>query len=494
MPTMDSINPKGSGDKVRLDDLVDIYKWPKRKFKTFRLLPNELLPVKQHWVNIIAGKDKREVSIPKFCVSFDPKTEEDKEGVECPYCKLAGQRTDYFYLVNAISREAQEDKPGKTAKLTKSERETGFKDPESEAWTPVVVLRVKNSLAKKIKGLKELNKHKVKGATKLFTVTDEKYGADINIKFDPDAAGTDMYQAQLADKTALTEEEKAYLVWDLTEELIVKAGRESLKEAKKEIARMEIVDAEETEDDEDDDKPAKGKKKPVKGKKSSKDDEDEDELDEDDDDIDLDDDEPKSKSKKKPAAKGKKSSKDDDDDDEDEDELDDDDDSSDDEDDEDADDEPKSKKGKKVVKKPVKGKKAAKDEEDEDDEDDEELDDELDEDDDDDSDDDSDDSDDEEDDDKPAKGKKKVVKKPVKKSKKSASDDDDDDEEDDDSDDEDDDSDEDEDLDDDEEDDEEDDDPPPKKKASSKKPVKKAAPTKSSKKPAAKGKSRKDMF
>ena len=289
-----SAKPKIGKDSTRIEDLLDMQQFPKKKWLQVRILPRDILPVKMHWINIIAGKDRREVNIPKVCVAFDPATEADKKGKACPYCELAGKRDQQFYLVNVIVRSLQEDKPSKAAKATKEEKASGYKDKDSESWTPVRVLRVTGSLMQKLQELGELNKVKNKktGKAEAFDVTDEKYGIDVNIKFDPDKSGTDMYSVQGGDRTPLTEEEQAYLCYELSEEILDKIGRETPAEAKKEVARMEVVGGDEKDEDEDEDEvKVGGKKSKSKSKHQNEDDEDDE------------DERPARGKSKKPAAK-----------------------------------------------------------------------------------------------------------------------------------------------------------------------------------------------
>lgn len=338
----------GNNDGARLEELVDLLKLPNGKWVQIRILPNDILAYRTHWVNILAGKTKREVKIPKLCVAFDPLTEETKKGVKCAYDGIEAQTSD-AYLANVIVRSVQDEAPSKI-RITPEEKKTGFKDISSNSWTPVKVARFTSSLMKKIQGLKELNKHtvKVKGVAskKTFHINDPKYGIDINIKYDEKAKGGDKYQVNLADKTPLTEEELAYLVYELTPDLLDKMGLETPEQAKKQLASMQIVgasefdgdDEDEDEDDEDEDLPRKkGTKAPAKSKKKpvDEDEDDEDEDDEDEDEDDEEDDPPPSKKKpvKKASAKSAKSAKskkkpvdDDEDDEDDEDEDDDEDD------------------------------------------------------------------------------------------------------------------------------------------------------------------------
>lgn len=450
---MDDAKPKaGRRDSKRLEDVVDLLKLPSGKWVKVRILPKDIICVPQHWINILTAKTKKVIPVPKICLAIDPTTGEHYKDAECPFCEVDEKEPNSSFLMLVLSRNEQEDAPSKI-KMTKSEKKTGIKDPDSDSWTPVKVLRATGGLMEKMQELKSLNTHKDKktGKKKSYSIQHERYGRDVNIKFDANAKGADKYQVNMGDKSPLTEEELAYLVPDLTPEPILKElGLLNLKEAKAELKRMDIVHegedvGDEDEDDEDDEDLGKKKKKKgkddKKGKKSKKKDEDEDDEDDEDsdDDEDDEDDEPKSKSKKS-KSKGKKSKKDDDDEDEDDDDEDDED--SDDEDDEDDDDEPKSKKSKSKSKK-SKSKKRDDDDEDEDE--------------------DSDD-DDEDDDDESPKSKKSKSKKSSKKSKK----DDDDDDEDEDDEDEDDDDDDDSDGDEDDEDEDDEDDEPKSKKSKSK--------------------------
>lgn len=421
-------------------------------------------------------------------------------------------RVDTTYYMECIDREVQKKMKDKRIKPTKQERQSGFKDLESDTPTPIRVARLTTSMLERMKNLTSLNVHEGKdGKSKGFSVAHPKRGIDVVIlKASKPKSPGETYQVNIKGDEAkpVTEDEAAYLSFDIENLLPTPLGEKELQEefdnwakrmgvklmaknvAKKGKGRKneDMRDDEDEDEDEEESSSKKASKGKGKGKgdkkaaaakkgkgKSSKDedDEDEDEDDEDEDDEDEDDEPKKGKGKKAPAKKGKKS-KDEDEDDEDEDdeddedEDDDDDDSDDDsDDDEDEDDDDDS----------------DDDEDDEDSDDDDEDDD--DEDDDDDSDDDEDEDDEDEDDEpvKKGKGKKaapaKKGKAPAKKGKKSDDDEDDEDEDD-----------EDDDLD---EDDEDEDDEPKKGKgkkggkAPAKKAAKKAAPAKK----AAKGKGKK---
>jgi hypothetical protein len=325
----------GNKDSVRLEEVIKMHKWPADEWSQVRFLPGKILPVKRHWIKILAGKDgtvKKEISIPRYCIAFDVNNEneprKDAKGKEivCPYCTLThgnegSARYEFFYLANAIIREVQEDMPARAKKIekTKEEKKTGFKDIRSKSWTPVEVCRITSTVAGRIQELGDGNfaKNKKTGEKKAYDVTHEKYGLDIRVKFKPKGAGTDKYSADKDERTPLTEDEKGYLTWRLDESLVDVTGRMDAKQAVEDFKRMEVVGATEVDDDEDgyslgDDD---GKKKKKKKKSAAFEDDDEDDKpkkkkkskssDDDDDEP------PKKKKKKKPAF-----SDDDDDDDE----------------------------------------------------------------------------------------------------------------------------------------------------------------------------------
>ena len=367
----------------RLDSFFDQYKFPaKGKWGHIR-------PIKKpavygyHWFNI-KNREGKEVNFPKLCLAFDPKTQSRDSTMDCPYCAINSDavRFSTTFYINAIVRKLQEDKPRKLGKPTKSERKTGYKQLDSDTWTPIQVVRIPFTLAGKLKRLMDLNRHKVDGKPEAFEISHPKYGCDVSVCYDETRAGTDKYDAQKGEHSPLTAEEKEYLAYKLDglvepEEMsIAELEAKKIKKKLKDVDEdYEDEDEDEEEEEEEEDEPKKKKKKAKKSKKD--DDEDEEDEDEDDDDEDEDD-EDEDEPKKKKAKKSKKSKKDDDDDDDEDDldELDDDEDEDEDEDDEDED-EPKKKKGKKSKKK------SKKDEDDDEDEDEDDEDDEKDEDDDD---------------------------------------------------------------------------------------------------------------
>ena len=287
---MGSIKTNSRNDSTKLDELVDMIQWPKNKYFPFRILPIMPLQVRQVWIKLWAGakgKEKREVNIPRYAIDFDPNDPETpKKGVKCPYMALAekfkGQkekpvRASDFWLFNVIDREMQDEgPPRKASKPTKEEKKTGFKDINSETWTPVRVARLTMTSINRLQELSEENKVKDKktGKTAQYDVSDAKFGFDVKLKFKPDAAGTDKYTIDKADgPSKLTEEEQGYLVWNLTEELLDASGRMTPAQAKEDVKRMEIIggeDLDEDDEDDEDEKPKKKKKASAKEEKPSK--------------------------------------------------------------------------------------------------------------------------------------------------------------------------------------------------------------------------------
>ncbi len=319
----DNINPNANsrGDKLKPEEIWDLFKFTDQSgYVSVRFLPTDILPVKTHWIKILAGKDKKEIKIPKICISFDPDNEAVAlDDTDCPYCNLSqGQdgacQTSTAYYANVIVRDLQEDMPRKLPPHTKSEKETGYKDIKSRSWTPVRVVRLPAGLAGKIQEMRERNKDK-KG--NMYPVSHEEYGIDIAIKFDDSKSGTDKYQIDKEERSPLDDEELDYLTYDLSVECIDMLGRESQEQADTEFKRLDIVGEDEIEDDEDeeDDLPRRSKKGSKGRRRASVDDEDE-EDDEDDEEDDL----PRSRRGKKSSSRRSRRSSIDEDDDEDEDE------------------------------------------------------------------------------------------------------------------------------------------------------------------------------
>ena len=242
-------NTGGTKDK-RPEDLVEMLK-PTADFVQLRLIGG-VYGYAQRWIDIETKKGI--ISIPKVALNYDPETDSYDSTLEDPYAKIKNpQRVSKSYFVNCIVRDLQDDKPRKLPEVSRDERRSGLKSKESKSWTPVRVLRVPAGAADSIKKLMQMNKHRVDGKIQEMELSDEKYGMDLYISYDPNAAGTAKYNVQKGDASPLTEEEKKYLIWDISELM----SPETLEEARKEAEALQskAPQEEEEEEEEEDDLP-----------------------------------------------------------------------------------------------------------------------------------------------------------------------------------------------------------------------------------------------
>ena len=352
-------NNNGGDNRRKPSDTLEIYQLPDGKYARLRPF-GQIASIGGHWVKTIK-KDKSKGSFYIGCSAWDPATAQRMGGTgagHCAFCTyeakakadgLKGEEImsrfsqDYFF--NAILRSKQKaGRPADASKPTPEERSSGFKDKESESWTPVVPVRVTQSVIRSLKELKQLNTHDDdEGDTKAFSVLHAEYGCDVSIMKDKSKPAAQMYSVQKGEHTPITEAEAKYLMWDLSDlaeypseeevqaeydrwapKMGLKASKKKasdeedddddvpVKKSKKKIEDFDDEDEDDVpvkkssakkkkvddfDDDDDDDEPAPKKKAPVK-KKVSEDDEDDD-LDDDEDDEPA----PKKKApaKKKPA-------------------------------------------------------------------------------------------------------------------------------------------------------------------------------------------------
>lgn len=374
--------PAGNDKSPRLEDLFEVLAWPKKaKWVQIRLF-GPIVSSAQHWFKF-SNAEGKEVNFPKDCLRWDSEEHGFDISKPCPYCDLADKfggkvvRAGKFFYSNAIVRDLQEDTPSKI-KMTPEEKKSGFKNMESDSWTPVRVVKIPISLARKLKSLAELNKAKIDGQLQVVDLSDYEHGCDVQVKYDAKVENpTDMYQVQKDERTPITEDEEGYLVFNIEEPLPkeeLASAKEEAKRIAKSLSDLESDEEEEDEEEEDEEEEAprskksskasktpekKGKKPPVdddeeeeEEEEEEEDEEEEEEEDEDDEDEEEEETPRSKKSSKKPAAKPSKKKPPVDDDEEEED----------DEDEEEEDDEeetPRSKKSSKASKTPEKkGKKS----------------------------------------------------------------------------------------------------------------------------------------
>ena len=359
---MDSVVVRGNTSQAQDKDLVKFLEYPKVKGKpawvTLRLF-GPVYSKAGFWVKAKRYTGNKGKAFFKICRCYDTETHQivaDKydpfydewrrerdENIPREEQLLTYQR--YFYM-QAIVRKLQDNMPAKN-KLTASEKKSGFKEMESDSYTPVVVVRLTASLLQQIQDMKEDNVVKFKtGKRTAYSVNHEKYGRDIMIRFDDSdgVAPSQRYAVKLVvdgGRTPLTDEEKAYLKWDMEQLYPEEESEGQIRRDFESWAKRIGLTADE--DDEDDDRP-KARKPKAEKKKKVEDDFDEEESDTDDtDDTDENDDfddEPPKKFKPKSKPAKKKKVEDDEDDFEDDESEESDEDESDDSDDDFDDDEP----------------------------------------------------------------------------------------------------------------------------------------------------------
>lgn len=231
---MDAVVVREQRSSFKITDVVKLLEYPKVKGKpawvTVRLfgpvysqatfwVRNDRSNPKKKFPKIVRCYDceQHRIVADKYDPFYDYYRQELDENVEFKDRLLQYDRK--FYM-QAIVRKLQDDMPAKN-RMTAEEKKTHIKDPESESYTPVVVVRMTNKLFKAIQDLKEDNVVKFKdGKRTAYSVNHEKYGRDIMIRYDDSdgVAPGDRYQVKLVidgGRTPLTDEEKQYLQWDM---------------------------------------------------------------------------------------------------------------------------------------------------------------------------------------------------------------------------------------------------------------------------------------
>lgn len=362
--SFDDAKTNSRSEKVKVTDLVNLLKLPEKKWVTGRLYGG-LNSYATGWVVYKKKEGGGKGKFPVNLRSWDPQSgtfdstvydpwfglwqKEKDEGVAKE--KMTIQLNKKFYA-DFLLRSAQRQAPSTLTKPTRAERESGFKDKDSDTWTPWTVFAMPPSLVEKVKELKGLNVvRSKKSGSKAYSVADEAYGCDVRIYYDSEKSPADQYQIQLGERTPLTEEELALLRYD-TSNLVTEQTDEEVKRDFESFCRRAGIELDEEpkrkqrskkrdeDEEEDEDRPKRSSKRrssdddeddededqPKRSKRRADPDEDEDEDDEPpkkrgkasrDDDDELDDDDEPSK------KRGSKSSRDEDEDDDDQDDDDD---------------------------------------------------------------------------------------------------------------------------------------------------------------------------
>lgn len=167
----------------------------------------------------------------KLCLDWDPEAEAFVRKV-CPYRK-AGLKGQVNYISNAVVRSLQDQMPRSLPAHTKYEcslrnvegNKEYWKEPGSKSWTPLRILRIPQGLALRIQAACVRNE---------YDLAHPKYGCDVLIKFDGEAAPERMYDLRVKERTELTQQELNYLRYPVD---IVKP--ETLEKATKEWAKLQ---------------------------------------------------------------------------------------------------------------------------------------------------------------------------------------------------------------------------------------------------------------
>lgn len=290
--SFDDAKTNSRTEKIKVTDLISLVKLPEKKWVTGRLYGG-LNSYATGWVNY-KNKEGKKGKFPVNLRSYDPTTgqfdstiydpwfalwqREKDEGV--PKEKMTIQINKKFYA-DFLLRSAQRQQPSTLTKPTRAERESGFKDKDSDTWTPWTVFAMPPTLVEKVKELKGLNLVRSKSSgTKAYSVADAKYGCDVRIYFDDEKSPADKYQIQLGDRTPLSEEELALLRYD-TSNLAVEQTDEEVKRDFESFCKRAGIELDEEpkrkrskrrdEDEDEDDQPKRSKRR-------SSDDEDEDDA------------------------------------------------------------------------------------------------------------------------------------------------------------------------------------------------------------------------
>jgi hypothetical protein len=208
-------------------------------------------------------------------LAYSDEAESLDSTVECPYCELLGKQPAVHYYQNVIVRKRQESAPKNASGPTKEEAKTGFKDMDSDAWSPVQVLRLPVGAVGTLRSLSQLNMHGKKGSKESYDLSDSEFGCDVMYMFDNSKQGSSKHAFQKGDHTPLDEDEEEFLLYNI-EDIVVP---EDAKAADKECERLDgkVIEDEKDEaykdrkhgkghahdDDDEEDDPKPKKKKPV---------------------------------------------------------------------------------------------------------------------------------------------------------------------------------------------------------------------------------------
>lgn len=283
---------QGSAAKSkRPSDVVDLFKLGP-KYTTVRFV-GPVFMYGGHWVKT-KNKEGKPANFYTGCLAFDPETGRKDSSKKCPWCDHEGEEVRFAidYYSNALIRREQKNQPERLSKPTKGEEASGFKDKESDTWTPYGAIRMPYSVIRGLKELKELNVHEdAEGTSTAYNVSHVKYGIDVMIKKDDTAAPAQMYSVQKGEHKPIRKEERSFLQWDLSDLAAIPDPAATNKDYLSWAKKMGFIVKGPDIDEEDEDTPRAKKKAKAdpEDDKSGFEDDDEDDI-------------PKAKAKKKPVV------------------------------------------------------------------------------------------------------------------------------------------------------------------------------------------------
>ena len=182
-------------------DIVDLFKLPSQTYVRIRLIGG-VMQTGSYWVTT-RKKDGSTGQFNTGCNSWNPEMHTQDEDKPDPWrdferdqIEAGVARNDRLvrfstqYFMNAIIRNLQDTEPTRKAEHTSNEKDSGFKEKDSDSWTPVRVVSLSASVLDAIQKMKEINVVKLRKkdgttVTKKFDVTHPKYGCDVLIMYDP---------------------------------------------------------------------------------------------------------------------------------------------------------------------------------------------------------------------------------------------------------------------------------------------------------------------
>lgn len=223
------VRTNNGGDKSpSIKDQVDQLKFPADKFVTVRII-SPVFMYAGYWV----ATKKKDGSPTRFYMpspSYNPESQTFDSTVFDPFFEISkgekGVERDsrmiqiqkYGYCCAIIMHE-EARRPERIPRPTEQELATGFKEKDSDSWTPVKVLRLSSTMMEQIAGIAQTNiiTNRNTGETKAMSIAHPQFGMTIRIKHSPKKPAASQYQILPGEKLALNDRQKKYLTWDLSD-------------------------------------------------------------------------------------------------------------------------------------------------------------------------------------------------------------------------------------------------------------------------------------